>query len=457
MPVNDFITHPLTWHPSPERLFRPKYASLAALLEKDIEDGTLPPGTRLPPQRLLADYLDVNFTTVTRAYDICRERSLVYGVTGRGTFVAAHPGADDAISRRIVDLGAVQAFPTVGANLIIEAARDILSRDYTSRLFSYSERDGAARHRAAGAFWLNRFNVSATPDQIAVFPGVQNALSTILASFFRTGDALAVDMFTYSNLIGAANLLRIRLVPIENDRHGMLDDALELAARKHPLRGVFIMPNCANPTMTTIPQARKKALAKVIDRHNLIVIEDDAALTSLHGVSFSSLLPESTFYLTGNTRFISPGLRVAFVAYPLRFKEKFLTALHKFTIKSSALDAEIMSELILSRRADEILSLKLRRAAEMNRIFDRIFPELARNTGEIHFFRTVPLPHSHLSGQEIEESLLKKNVRVCHSYRFSAKRNPSESFLRISLSSTDSKTALQKALQTVKRHSSLST
>jgi DNA-binding transcriptional MocR family regulator len=399
---------------------------------------------------MLADYLDINFTTVTRAYDICRERGLVYGVTGRGTFVAAHPGGEAGDLAKITDLAAVQAFPTIGAGLIIDAAREILNRDYTSRLFSYAERDGTARHRAAGAFWLNRFNVSVAPEQIAVFPGVQNALSTILAAFFHTGDALAVDTFTYSNLVGVASLLHIRLVPIENDEHGMLPEALELAAKKSPIQGVFLMPNCANPTMITIPSRRKKALADVIGRNGMIVIEDDAALSPTDRKSLFSLLPESTFYLTGNTRFISPGLRVAFVAYPERFKEKFLSALHKFTIKSSALDAEIMSELILSRRADEILSLKIKRAAAMNRVFDKVFPHLARKTRAAHFFRTITLPQSHLSGQEIEASLLAKKVRVCHSCRFTAKRNPPMSFLRVSLSSTDSKTALRKALRIIR-------
>lgn len=449
MPVNDFSAHPLTWQPDAGGLKRPKYLSLAARLEKDIEDGVLPPGTRLPPQRLLADYLDINFTTVTRAYDICRERALVYGVTGRGTFVSPLPGGDDG-ENRTIDLGAVQCFPTVGSDLIIDAAREVLSRDYTARLFSYGERDGAARHRSAGAYWLGRFAVPAAAGQIAVFPGVQNALTTILLAFFRAGDALAVDDFTYSNLIGAANLMHLRLVPVAGDERGMLPGALELAAKKNAVRGVFLMPTCANPTTLTIPSKRRDALAEVVRRHDMLVIEDDAALDAGTSDAFFARLPERTFFLTGNTRFVSSGLRVAFAAYPERFRDKLLGALHKLTIKTSALDAEIMSELILSGRADDILKLKMKRAGEMNAVFKKIFPHLSRKAKDVPFFRTVPLPHSHDSGQEIERELLARNIRVCHSYRFAAKKNPEKSFLRVSLSSTNSKTELAKALRTVK-------
>ena len=74
MPVNSFDDHPLSWQPAREALGPgPVYLALAAALEADIGRGVLPPGLRLPPQRELADFLDIDFTTVTRAYAVCRE------------------------------------------------------------------------------------------------------------------------------------------------------------------------------------------------------------------------------------------------------------------------------------------------------------------------------------------------------------------------------------------------
>lgn len=57
-------------------------------LEEDILVGALPADTRLPPQRELADFLDVNLSTITRAYKVCELKGLLYAVVGRGTFVA---------------------------------------------------------------------------------------------------------------------------------------------------------------------------------------------------------------------------------------------------------------------------------------------------------------------------------------------------------------------------------
>ncbi len=452
MPINDFSLHPLSWQPDPALLTRPRYLSLASSLERAITSGTLPPGTCLPPQRELADWLDINFTTVTRAYDICRERGLVYGVTGRGTFVAPLPGRMDCGNASVIDLSAVQGFPELSSRFLIETARDVMNRDYTRDLFSYSERSGSARHRSAGAFWISRLGCEAGPEETVVFPGVHSALVTIMLAFFGIGDALAVDEFTYGNLIEAARLVRVRLVPVEGDGEGMLPDALKKAAGRQRIKGVFLMPTCANPTTVTMSKRRKDELSRVISECGMFVLEDDATLVPDGSGTFWGRLPEQTFYLTGATRFLAPGLRVAFAVTPKRHLKELMSAHHRLTIKASALDAEIMSELILSGCAEKLVNLKIRRAKEMNAVFEKTFARERRAAMDVPFFRTVELASSKRNGPDIERELLEAGVRVCHSCRFAARKNPSRAFLRLSLSSVSSKNELQDALKTVKRY-----
>ena len=451
MPINDFSRHPLSWQPDPATLTRPRYLSLAARLAHDIESGALPPGTCLPPQRELADWLDVNFTTVTRTYNICRERGLLYGVTGRGTFVAPLPGAQELSENDVVDLGAVQGFPTLNADLLVETARDVLNRDYTRQLFSYDDREGVVRHRSAGAFWISRLGIDVSPEQIIVFPGTQNALVTIMLAFFNIGDTLAVDAFTYGNLLEAARLARIRLMPVDGDEEGMLPDELEKAALKERLKGIFLMPSCANPTAVTMSKRRKNELADTIKRLGLLVLEDDATLIPDDSGTFFERLPKQTFHLSGSTRFLSPGLRVTFAVSPFGHLKGLQAAHHRLTIKASALDAEIMSELILSGRAQMIISKKVSLAKKMNAVFKRVFPHERTDFKIPPFFRTVRLPLIHLNGPEVERDLLAEGVRVCHSCRFAVKKRPQHDFLRLSLCSVDSENRLSHGLRIVSR------
>ena len=87
MPVNSFDDYPMSWRPVLQRT-GPLSLELAAQLEADIKSGALLPGTRLPPQRELADFLDVNLSTVSRAFRLCTQKGLLSATVGSGTFVA---------------------------------------------------------------------------------------------------------------------------------------------------------------------------------------------------------------------------------------------------------------------------------------------------------------------------------------------------------------------------------
>jgi GntR family transcriptional regulator len=65
----------------------PLYSQIAGQLQELITSGQLLPGDQLPPVRLLAEQLQVNFNTVARAYRSLDQAGLVSTQHGRGTFV----------------------------------------------------------------------------------------------------------------------------------------------------------------------------------------------------------------------------------------------------------------------------------------------------------------------------------------------------------------------------------
>ena len=88
MPVNSFDDYPMSWRPTIDKTVKPYYVSLAKKLEEDIKRGLLLPGTKLPPQRELADFLDINVSTVVRAFKLCSNKGLLTSTVGSGTYVA---------------------------------------------------------------------------------------------------------------------------------------------------------------------------------------------------------------------------------------------------------------------------------------------------------------------------------------------------------------------------------
>lgn len=67
----------MSWKPDKQKLAYPVYYSLADLMEQDIKSGKLAANTKLPPQRELADFLDLNLSTITKAYKLCEMRGLI--------------------------------------------------------------------------------------------------------------------------------------------------------------------------------------------------------------------------------------------------------------------------------------------------------------------------------------------------------------------------------------------
>src|SRR5690242_10841045 len=65
----------------------PLYRQLATALHGAILRGDLPSGSRLPPERTLADALAVSRSTVVAAYDLLRAEAIVESRQGSGTRV----------------------------------------------------------------------------------------------------------------------------------------------------------------------------------------------------------------------------------------------------------------------------------------------------------------------------------------------------------------------------------
>lgn len=71
-------------HAGPDTL----WSQVAADLRAEITSGTLPPGSRLPPEDALTEIYGVARVTIRRAVLELRRERLLTVTVGRGTFVA---------------------------------------------------------------------------------------------------------------------------------------------------------------------------------------------------------------------------------------------------------------------------------------------------------------------------------------------------------------------------------
>lgn len=244
MPINTFDDYPLAWKPSRDKLKPPLYRSLAKDLEEKIRTGQLKPGTKQPPQREIADYLDLNYSSITEVYNICKEKGLIYGVTGKGTFVSAHPTSDSTLfvaddTNSWIDLGALNGFSEY-SEYTEKAARTIMERGQLRRFLEYSNPNGQPHQLAAGVRWMEQLGIHTDIAQTTIVTGAQNGLTVALLSLFSPGDKIATDQYTYANFIELTKLMQITLVPIDGDRDGMLPEDLCRKCSGNQIKGESI-------------------------------------------------------------------------------------------------------------------------------------------------------------------------------------------------------------------------
>lgn len=434
----------------------PLYAALADAIERDIQNGTLRPGERLPTHRDLADALGLNVSTVTRGYREAEKRGLVSGTVGRGTYVASDATASTAMvsfepgAPGMLELGLISPLSHLDPD-VSEGFRRIGRRVDPVAFMRYSDPRGLPEHRKAGAQWAARYGLEASPEEVIVCAGAQHGLTCCLSGLFQPGDRIAVDGLTYPGFKTLAAMLGIRLVPVAMDSDGMLPDALDTACRSHAIKGLYLMPSVHNPTTITMPEGRREELARLARRHDLTVIEDDAyALTLPDGPApVSSRIRERSIFIAGMSKAIGAGLRVAFLVAPKPLLKPLAQAVLNTIWMAPPLNGELASMWITDGTAEAVIKRKRQETARRYMLACDLF-EGARFRGKRScFFLWLDLPEP-WTGQQLESAAAKAGINVFGAEKFVVGQAEPPRAARISLTGTDTLATLRTSLTTLR-------
>ena len=242
----------------------PRYRAIAAALAADIASGELPAGAQLPTQRALADRLGVTVGTVSRAYQEVARLGLVRGEVGRGSFVQSEPAppASFAISDEerpgLIDLSANFPRSELASEPLRRMLEQLAQREQLADLLEYQPAAGSARHRTAGARWVERAGLASTPDQIVVTSGAQHGLMLAFSVLTKPGDLVLSAAVTYPGMTSIARMLRLRLEGLPIDRDGIRAESFERACEQELPKALFCMPTLQNPTAVVMPERRRR-------------------------------------------------------------------------------------------------------------------------------------------------------------------------------------------------------
>lgn len=438
---------------------KPRYLAIADELGQLIQSGQLPTGERLPPQRKLAQHLDVTAGTISHAYAILEQRGMAMARVGDGTYVRAPETSrgqgPQTLVQAPIDLAHNVAVPTEDVQALATAMQALAaSPEVLREVLSYQPENGLQRHREAGAKWLQRFGTTGDWNRVMVTHGAQHGLACVLRTLARPGDAVLTESLSYPGLQALARLMRLQLVGIEMDAHGMLPQALDHAARHIDAKLLYCAPSLHNPTNSTMPLERRKAIAEVAARHNLLVIEDcvHAAAQAAPLPALCTLMPEQSFLLSSFSKVMGPGLRVGYIEAAPQWLSKFAAGMRADCWMVAPLMPEIASRWIESGMADHLIAAQRAVLAERlhcaHSVLQAGLPGLDMRCDPESPLIWLPLPEPWRAGQ-FSAALRQAGVLVRTADHFAVGRSPAPHAVRISLNAARTVADIRSGLEMV--------
>jgi DNA-binding transcriptional MocR family regulator len=273
----------------------PLYVLLAARLRTLIDDGELPGGALLPPDRMLAAGLAVGRSTVVAAYDLLRQEGKLVRQQGSGTRVAAgladrSPAApaNPVFLNFLEPPDGVLQFSCAGPS----APPPELAEAYAAALPELAAISGDLgyhlaghpRLRAAVAAWYTGRGVPTGAEQVLVTTGAQQALALLVRMLLAPNDPVLLETPTYPGTLELlrAAAVRLRCVPVGDDGLDVDAYARTMAACE-PALG-YVIPTYHNPTGTLLPAPGRRRLVEAAVACGMPLVDDEA----LAGLDFDA-------------------------------------------------------------------------------------------------------------------------------------------------------------------------
>jgi GntR family transcriptional regulator/MocR family aminotransferase len=324
-------------------------------IRQQILSGAYPPGMRLCSTRELADSLKVSRNTTVLAYEWLASEGYVDSQTGAGTFVS------NGLIHRDIDLGITDedaaarktdshhgeyppivvpyALPELLTRSLARPAADFFygrvdPRQFPAKIWrrllmenllsvpttlvDYAPFGGLLKLREAIAEHLvTAKGIVATPEQIIITAGAQDALNVIARLFIERGTPVGIETPGYASAVTLFRSYGACLHPLALDAEGVMAKPIAAAGP----RLIYITPSHQFPTGVTMSPARRQGVLAAAEAAGAYIIEDDYDGEIIYDrppIAALAALDQSrrVIYVGSFSKSLGAGIRTGFLVVP---------------------------------------------------------------------------------------------------------------------------------------------
>ena len=349
------------------------YEQIYEHIRKEIREGKLLAGEKLPSTRSLAEYLQISRSTVDYAYEQLLSEGYIEARPYKGYFVC--PG-EELFSLKEEDSGELSeggsaSFDCVGST---EAKKPDYLCDFSpngidmsafpfsvwNRISRKTLAEGERRIFTAGASqgeWELRYTISrylhssrgviCTPEQIIIGAG-NDYLLMLLEKILGRHVKIAMENPTYKHAWQIFQSFAYQITAVDMDEAGMKPEEL----RKKEVTAAYVMPSHQFPTGVVMPIGRRMELLKWAEEEpERFLIEDDydsefryrgKPIPSLQGADRSG----KVIYIGTFSKAIAPAIRISYMVLPKPLLQRYRENCYFYSSTVSRIDQMILNEFI---------------------------------------------------------------------------------------------------------------
>lgn len=354
-----------------------KYAVIYENLRKNITDGTIKYGEKLPSKRAAADGFGASVITVEHAYELLESEGYIESKPRRGYFaryVADGILAENefdvsyqkefAIEKRAVVTGESAKGADTNANakgadtnanakkerfpfgVYASAVRAVLN-DLGDKITEKTDGSGAPALKSAIKNYLKTSrDVNADESRIIIGAGAEY-LYGVIAKLFGAGETFAIETPSYGIIEKIYSLNGVKTEKLRLGNDGVLSE--DLAACRAKV--IHVTPYRSFPTGVTASASKRAEYLRAAKKIGAYIVEDDyesefSLSAKLTETLFKNSPDDNVIYINTFSKSVFPSLRLAYMILPEKLAAKYYEKFGDFSCPVPTLEQYVAAKII---------------------------------------------------------------------------------------------------------------
>ena len=203
-------------------------------------------------------------------------------------------------------------------------------------------------------------------NNIVITNGSQQSINLIARCLVKDNDVIFMEQPTYFGAIDIFKKRNIKLIGITLNEDGLNLKELESKIKKYSPRLIYTIPTFNNPTGYSWSDKNRKEFLNIINKYNILVIEDDPySLINLTNKKYKSLYElnngKNIIYLGTFSKVISPSIKVGYIISNESILNKILDYKKSYDLCTNTFIQYVVLDYLKSNNLYEKMQKKIKK------------------------------------------------------------------------------------------------